>query len=60
MTIAEAEKEVRNVIEKHSIYGLETILFAVVRSTKGNPYMDKEYCLDLLKKCYEHVEQWGD
>ena len=60
MTIAEVDKEVKNVIEKNSVYGLESILCAVVRSTKDNPYMDKEYCLELFKKCYERLEQWGE
>lgn len=60
MTIAEIEREVKSVIDKHSVYGLESVLFAVVRGSEGKPYMSKEEVIALLLQCYKHVEEWGE
>ena len=60
MTIAETDREVKSVIEKYSVYGLESVLFAVARATAGKSHMDKEYVVTLLEKCYEHIERWGE
>lgn len=43
MTISQVDREVKGLIESHSIRGLEVILDATMRAAIGRPFIDREY-----------------
>lgn len=56
MTIASCEKEIRDLIDRHSVVGLEAVLNAIVRSTDGKAWMTKEDVFRYLESCYKMEE----
>lgn len=57
MTIAEIDKEVKEVIAKYDVYGLESLCNAIARACEDHPYIDGKYAANLLCKCFENNEQ---
>lgn len=54
MTISQLDKELKQIIDDHSVYGAECIINALVRACDGKQYLD-EYALHLmLKLSFEH------
>jgi len=58
MTIASTDKEVKELINDHHIYGLENIINAVVRACKDEPYVNEDYLIKLVKSAYEREERY--
>ena len=56
MTIASCDREVRELIEKHSIYGVETVVNALVRACKAHPYCDMAYVTNMLQHAFKREE----
>ena len=53
MTIAATDKEVRNLIEKHHVYGLEVIINSIVRAAKTQQYMTEDVMHALIRSAFE-------
>ena len=53
MTIASTDKEVKELIKEHAVYGVETIINAVVRNCVNEPYVNEEYIIKLVKSAYK-------
>ena len=49
MTISQLDKELKQIIDDHSVYGAECIINALVRACDGKQYLD-EYALHLMLK----------
>jgi hypothetical protein len=56
MTIASTDKEINELINDHHIYGLESIINAVVRACKDEPYVNEDYIIKLVKSAYDREE----
>ena len=56
MTIASCDREVRELIEKHSIYGVETVVNALVRACKDNRECDMAYVTNMLQHAFKREE----
>lgn len=56
MTINEAHKEMKEIIDKHSVYGVESLMNALVYASKGNQWVDKE----MLHKLLDHAIYMAD
>ena len=50
MTIAELDKELKVVIEEHSVYGAQAIINALVWSCKGKQYLEPSVLHALIEK----------
>lgn len=57
MTIMQLDKELKSVIDAHSVYGAECILHALVRACAGHPYLAGEDIKRILKKVIEREEK---
>lgn len=53
MTIITTEKEVKNLIEKHHVYGLEVIINSIVRAAKTQQYMTEDVMHALIRSSFE-------
>lgn len=60
MTIASCDKEVKELIDKKSVCGLEAVLNAIVRATDGKDWMSKEDVFRYLEDAYKHEEYWKE
>jgi hypothetical protein len=58
MTIASTDKEINELINDHHIYGLESIINAVVRACKDEPYVNEDYIIKLVKSAYDREERY--
>jgi hypothetical protein len=56
MTIASCDGEVKDLIEKHSIYGVETVVNALVRACKTIPDCDMAYVTNMLQHSFKREE----
>ena len=54
MTIAQTDKEIRDLIRKHHVYGLECIISAIVRNVKSEPYITKDVIHALIESAYDY------
>lgn len=52
MTIMQLDKELKSVIDAHSVYGAECILHALVRACAGHPYLKGEDIKRILDRGY--------
>lgn len=55
MTIAQTEKEIKGLVKEHHIYGAETIINALVRSSKDISYLDEETIVKMVKSAFERI-----
>lgn len=55
MEINQVDREVKDLLYKKHIYGLETILKAVVRVSMDLPYIDRAYLHRLIDTAYDSV-----
>ena len=55
MDINQVDREVKDLLYKKHIYGLETILKAVVRVSMDLPYVDRAYLHHLIDTAYDSV-----
>ena len=55
MEINQVEREVKDLLYKKHIYGLEVILKSVVRVSMDLPYVDREYLHHLIDTAYDSV-----
>ncbi len=51
MTISQLDKELKSVIDHHSVYGAECILSSLIRACKGKQYLES----DVIKYILDHV-----
>lgn len=56
MTIASCDREVKELIEKHSIYGVETVVNALVRACKTISDCDMAYVTNILQHSFKREE----
>lgn len=57
MTISEINKGIKEIRDKHSLYGLECILTAVAYAYKDHDYVDRDYMLDLFAHCIDRASK---
>lgn len=55
MEINQVEREIKDLIFKKHIYGLEVILKSVVRVSMNLAYVDREYLHHLIDSAYDSV-----
>lgn len=55
MTIREINKGIKEIRDKHSIYGLECMLTSIAYAYKDHDYVDRDYMLDLFAHCIDRV-----
>ena len=54
MTISQLDKELKQIIDDHSVYGAECIINALVRACDGKQYLDESALHLMLKLSFEH------
>lgn len=57
MTIAALDKEIRDVISRHRVYGAECVLNALVRACEGQPYLRADDLRRILDRAIEREEK---
>lgn len=60
MTILSSIKEMKEIINKHSIYGVESLMNALVIACKDHPYVNREMLHKLLDTAIDRVEEDAD
>lgn len=60
LTIARLDREFTALIDMHHVYGAESIVNALVRATKGHPYLTKDDVFMLFYKAYQMEEVAND
>ena len=55
MTIAALDPEIKGVISKHSVYGAEAVVNALVRACDGHQYLQREDLIELLDNAYKRL-----
>lgn len=53
MTIAETDRQVRELIREKHIYGAQTIINALVRAAQTEPYLTKDAIIKMLDYAFE-------
>lgn len=53
MTIAGTEKEIRGIIDQHSVYGAETVINGLVRSCIGKQYLGEDELIKMIKFAFK-------
>ena len=53
MTIAETDREIRELIQKHHVYGAEAVINALVRAAATEPYLTNYEILKILNNALE-------
>ena len=56
MTIASADREIRELIREKHVVGAEAVVNALVRACDGQPYLGREYLHELLDQAYRRLE----
>ena len=56
MTILSSIKEMKEIVNKHSIYGVESLMNALVLASKDHPYVNREMLHKLLDTAIDRVE----
>lgn len=56
MTIASADREIRELIHENHVVGAEAVMNALVRACDGQPYLGREYLNELLDQAYRRLE----
>ena len=56
MTINGAAKDMKEVIDNQSVYGVESLLNSLVYATKDNKWINREYMHKLLDHAYDMLE----
>lgn len=56
MTIASADREIRELIHEKRVVGAEAIVAALVRACDGQPHLSREYLHELLDRAYRRLE----
>ena len=57
MTVSAMDKEVKEIKNNYHIYGLECLLNAVARQYKNEPYIDKDWMLELFGQCIDRASE---
>lgn len=57
MTIAETDREIRTIVEKHHVYGAEAVINALVRAVKNEKQLSKHEIEKMLDHAFEREEQ---
>lgn len=56
MTIASSDKEIGELIKQMHIYGAETVINALARAAKNEPYLDKAAVIRLVNNAWDQIE----
>lgn len=56
MTIASADREIRELIHEKHVVGAEAVANALVRACDGQPYLGREHLHELLDQAYKRLE----
>jgi hypothetical protein len=57
MTILQLRPAIKEIADKHSIYGLECILTEIAEAYKDHEYVDKDYMLDLFSQAIDRASR---
>ena len=57
MTIAAANNEIKELINKHHVYGAEVLINALVRACDGTDYLSRAEVLKLLDSAYIKLKE---
>ncbi len=57
MTIASCGREVNDLIKEHSVYGVETILNAIVRASLVHPHLSRQHLHEMLDSALSRAVQ---
>ena len=56
MTIAKADREVKDLIQKNHVYGAEAIINALVRAAQTEPYLTPDAIKSMVDHAFERQE----
>lgn len=56
MTIAQTDREIKELIDKHHVYGAETVINALVRACDGQDYLGRDAIVKMLDSAYARKE----
>ena len=59
MKIATADREIKEIIDKHHVYGAEVLINAIVRAARRQPYLGQREIQHLVERAFER-EEAGD
>lgn len=59
MKIATADREIKEIIENHHVYGAEVLINAIVRAAKRQPYLGQREIQHMVERAFER-EEVGD
>ena len=57
MTIASADREIRELIREKHVVGAEAVMNALVRACDGQPYLGRDYLHVLLDQAFRRLEE---
>ena len=57
MTIASCGREVNDLIKEHSVYGVETVLNAIVRASLMHPHLGRQHLHEMLDNALSRAVQ---
>ena len=57
MTIASCGREVNDLIEEHSVYGVETVLNAIARASMMHPHLGRQQLYEMLDNALSRAVQ---
>lgn len=57
MTIAATDNEVKKLIDEHHVYGAEVVINALVRASKGEPYLNETALVQLIHSAFRREEE---
>lgn len=57
MEINQVDNEVKDLITRKSVYGMETLINAIMRAAVGRPYIDREYIHRMVDNAIDRAMQ---
>ena len=57
MEINQVDNEVKDLITRKSVYGIETLINAIMRAAVGRPYIDMEYIHRMVDNAIDRAMQ---
>lgn len=59
MTIAQVDKEIKDLINNHHVYGAEVLISALARASKNEKWLGKKDIHKLVDEAYRHLDEIG-
>ncbi len=57
MTIAATDREVKELIDKHHVYGAEVVINALVRASAKEPYLNEDFIIKMIKFAFDRLNE---